>query len=427
QLKDVNAMSGIGLTTPLTLIALGFMLLVGIGTTASISIRLGEKRHDEAEQLLANGFTLALAAGFLLTLAGQLFLRPVLRLAGASPATLPYAVDYMQIILWGAVPNTIGFAMNHTIRGAGNPRRSASTQILGAGLNIVLDPILIFGLDMGVRGAALATVISQIVSAAWVLSYFTGSGSNLKLRPRLMRLKARAVGQILSIGLSPFAMQVAASLVSVFANRALRANGGDVAIGAMTVINSVTILFFMPILGINQGLQPILGYNYGAGSFNRVREAWRFGVLLASAIVAVGFAVVQLFPQAIIRIFIDDAGLVAVGTRGLRIFLAMLPLLGFQVISTVYFQSVGKPRVAIVASLLRQVIILLPLYLFLPGWLGLTGVWLASPIADFSSFAITAFLILREMRQLKKLSAGLPATAGHPPAAHSAGGPASGR
>ena len=333
----------------------------------------------------------------------------------------------MQIILWGAVPNTIGFAMNHTIRGAGNPRRSASTQILGAGLNIVLDPILIFGLDMGVRGAALATVISQIVSAAWVLSYFTGSGSNLKLRPRLMRLKARAVGQILSIGLSPFAMQVAASLVSVFANRALRANGGDVAIGAMTVINSVTILFFMPILGINQGLQPILGYNYGAGSFNRVREAWRFGVLLASAIVAGGFAVVQLFPQAIIRIFIDAAGLVAVGTRGLRIFLAKLPLLGFQVISTVYFQSVGKPRVAIVASLLRQVIILLPLYLFLPGWLGLTGVWLASPIADFSSFAITAFLILREMRQLKKLSAGLPATAGHPPAAHSAGGPASGR
>lgn len=427
QLKDVSAMSGIGLTTPLTMIALGFMLLVGIGTTASISIKLGEKHHDEAERILANGFTLALAAGALLTVTGQLFLEPVLRLAGASPATLPYASDYMRIVLWGAVPNTIGFAMNHTIRGAGNPRRSASTQILGAGLNIVLDPIFIFGLDLGVRGAALATVISQIVSAVWVLSYFAGAGSNLKLRPRLMRLKAKAVGQILSIGISPFAMQVAASLVSVFANRALRATGGDVAIGAMAVINSVTILFFMPVLGINQGLQPILGYNYGAGSFSRVREAWRFGVLVASAIVTCGFLAVQLFPQTIIRIFIDDAGLVAVGTRGLRIFLAMLPLLGFQVISTVYFQSVGKPRVAIVASLLRQVIILLPLYLVLPNRLGLTGVWLASPIADFTSFAITGVLILREMAQLKKKASGFPARADHPRAEHSAGGPASGR
>jgi hypothetical protein len=174
----------------------------------------------------------------------------------------------------------------------------------------------------------------------------------------------------------------------------------------MAVINSVTILFFMPVLGINQGLQPILGYNYGAGSFSRVREAWRFGVLVASAIVTCGFLAVQLFPQTIIRIFIDDAGLVTVGTRGLRIFLAMLPLLGFQVISTVYFQSVGKPRVAIVASLLRQVIILLPLYLVLPNRLGLTGVWLASPIADFTSFAITGVLILREMAQLKKKASG---------------------
>ena len=402
RLKDVNAMSGIGLTSPLMMITLGFMLLVGIGTTASISIRLGQKRHEDAEKLLGNGFTLSLIFGFLITLVGQLALKPILVVAGASPQTLPYAMTYLRMILWGVIPNTIGFAMNQTIRGAGNPRRSAMTQILGAGLNMILDPIFIFVLDLGVRGAAIATVISQVASAVWVMSYFLGKDSLVQLKTRWMRLQKSCVSQIISIGLSPFAMQVATSLVAVFANRALRATGGDVAIGAMTVINSVSILFLMPIFGINQGLQPIFGYNYGAARYDRVRAAWIYGIKLSTVIATTGFLAVQLFPATIIRLFIDDPGLIEVGTFGIRVFLSMLPLLGFQIISTVYFQSVGKPRIAIFAGLLRQVIILLPLYLVLPVLYGLPGVWFASPIADFCSFIITAILIGREMKLLKR-------------------------
>jgi putative MATE family efflux protein len=404
QLKDVNAMSGIGLTTPLMMVLLGVMLLVGIGTTASISIRLGEKKHAEAEKILANGFTLSVIFGSVITLVGLIALRPILVIAGASKDTLPYAWSYLRILLIGVIPNTVGFAMNQTIRGAGNPRRSALTQILGAALNMLLDPIFIFGLDLGVRGAAMATVISQVISAIWVMSYFIGKDSLIQLKIKWMRLQWAAVKQIISIGLSPFAMQVATSLVSVLANRALRDTGGDVAIGAMTVINSVAILFLMPIFGINQGLQPIFGYNYGAANYARVRAAWIFGIKLSTVIVMTGFLSVQLFPATIIRIFIDDPGLIEIGTFGIRVFLSMLPLLGFQIISTVYFQSVGKARVAIFASLLRQVIILLPLYLILPGIYGLSGIWFASPIADFCSFVITAVLISREMKKLKLMT-----------------------
>ena len=402
QLNQVDAMSGIGVTMPLSTIVLGFMLLVGIGTTSSISIRLGEQRKADAERLLANGLTLSLLAGALLTVVGLAFLKPILLTFGASPQTLPYARDYAQIILYGTMINTVGFAMNHTIRGGGNPRRSAATQLLGAGLNMILDPLLIFGFGMGVRGAAIATVISQAASAAWVMSYYFRQTGLIRLRLSLMPLHAASVRQILSIGISPFSLQIATSVVSVLANIALRDTGGDIAIGAMTVITSVSILFLMPLFGINQGLQPILGYNYGAGRFDRVRETWAFGVKLATAIVVFGFLIIQIFPATIIRLFIDDPELIRIGTFGIRVFLSMLPLLGFQIISTNYFQSIGKARIAVLTSLLRQVIILLPLYLILPGVFGLTGVWFASPAADLLSFMITGLLIAREMKRLPR-------------------------
>ena len=405
KLNNVDAMSGIGLTMPMSTIILGFMLLIGIGTTASISIRLGEKRHEDAEKLLGNGLTLSLVAGLVLTLAGYLFLGPILTAFGASSKTMPYARDYASIILLGTTFNTIGFAMNHTIRGGGNPRRSASTQLLGAILNMILDPLFIFGLDMGVRGAAIATIISQTISAIWVMSYYAGKGSPVRLRFSRMVLQWQSARDILSIGASPFLLQIAASGIMVLANRALRDTGGDVAIGAMTVINSISILFFMPIFGINQGMQPILGYNFGARQYDRVRETLAYGVKLATGFVFLGFLIVQIFPAAIIRLFINDPELVQVGTFGLRVFLSMLPLLGFQIVATNYFQSVGKARLAILGSMLRQVIILLPLYLVLPRWFGLSGVWFASPIADFLSFVIAVILISREMRHLPRTAA----------------------
>lgn len=403
QLNDVNAMSGIGLTAPFSNILLGFMMLVGIGATATISIRLGERRKADAEVVLANALTLCLLVGTSLSLIGLVFVRPIMVAFGASPATLPFAEDYIRIILMGNVFNTISFAMNHTIRGGGFPRRSAATQMLGAGLNVILDPLFIFGFGMGVKGAAIATIISQFVSMVWVLSFYYRGTGLIKLHRSNMRLQASTVRQIFSIGVSPFSMQIATSLVIVLANRALKAHGGDMAIGAMTVISSMTILIMMPVFGINQGLQPILGYNYGARHFERVKAAWLYGVQLATAIVVAGFLMIQVFPQVIIRIFIRNDELIQIGTTGIRLYLMMLPLLGFQVISTVYFSSVGKARVSLFLSMLRQVILLVPLYLILPEIFGLTGIWFANPIADLTSTVVTAWLILREMKDLNGL------------------------
>jgi len=384
-------------------LVLGFMQLVGVGATATISLKLGAKRHDEAEQVLANALTLCILIGSAIMAAGLIWLDPILVLLGGSPATLPYARDYLQIILLGNVFNTIGFALNHTIRGAGNPRRSASTQLLGATLNMVLDPVFILGFGWGVRGAAWATIISQFVSMIWVLSYFAGRGSQLRLKPARMMLEARAVRQILSIGIAPFTMQISMSLVTILANRMLKFHGGDAGIAVMTIVASMTILFLMPLFGINQGLQPILGYNYGAQNYQRVEAAWRVGVAMATGIVVLGFALVQLFPQAIIRLFSTDPEILDIGSQALRTYLIVLPFLGFQIISTIYFQSIGQARTAMFASLMRQVIFLVPLYLVLPHYLGLPGVWLASPIADGLSVVVTAVLIAREMRRLHQL------------------------
>ena len=403
QLHITAALSGVGLTLPMTNIFLAFMLMIGVGSTATISLKLGARRHQEAEHVLANALTLCLIVGTLVSVTGYVWLDSLLLLFGASPVTLTYARDYLSVILLGNSFNTIGFALNHTIRGAGNPRRSASTQLLGAGLNMVLDPLFILGFGWGVRGAAWATVISQIVSMTWVLSYFIGNKSPLHIHLKFMRLRLKSVPQILAIGISPFSMQISMSIVAILANRTLRTYGGDAAIGAMTIITSMAILTTMPLFGINQGMQPILGYNYGARNYARVRDTWKTGVLMATGIVLLGSVLIQGFPTAIIRLFSSDPEIIAIGVFGLRMYLLILPFLGFQIISTIYFQSIGHARTAMFANLMRQVIFLIPLYLILPRWLGLWGVWIASPVADSLAVVVTGLLIARELRRLRQL------------------------
>ncbi len=403
QLNDVNAMSGIGLTAPLSNILLALMMLGGLGATSLISIRLGERRNHDAEIVLGNAMTMSIVVGIGATLVALPFLDRILITFGASPATLPYALGYMRVILYGNVFNTISFAMNHTIRGGGFPRRAAASQLLGAGLNVILDPIFIFTFNLGVAGAAWATIISQFASALFVMSFYIRKKSVVELKLANMPLKADVVKQIAAIGISSFAMQIAASLVTVLANRALRFQGGDLAIGAMTVIQSLLIMVMMPIFGINQGLQPILGFNYGARNYERVQQAWRFGALFATSIAIVGFLGMQLFPNQIISAFIKDVELNRIGTEGIRIVMMMLPIIGFQVISTIYFTSIGKARISLLLSMLRQIIVLAPLYLILPPIFGITGVWMAMPIADLTATIITAVLITREMRLLRGL------------------------
>lgn len=403
KMKDVGqyALTGVGLNFPIMTVIMAFSMLAGIGAAATISIKLGERKKEDAEKILGNAFVLAIIFSIVLTVAGLLSVDKLLILFGASENTFGYAKDYIVIILLGTIFNVVAFALNHTIRAEGNPRRAASTMLIGAITNTILDPIFIFTFNMGVKGAALATIISQAVSAIWVIGYFIKGKSSLKLKPCNFKLKADIVKHIFSIGMSPFSMQIAASVVSITANKSLMTYGGDLAIGAMTVINSISTLFMMPIFGINQGYQPIVGFNYGAKSYKRVKDTYKYAVVAATCIVVTGFIVVQAFAPYLIKLFNDDPQLVAIGSQGIRIYLFMLPVVGFQVISTNYFQSIGKAKISMFFSLLRQVILLIPLYIILPKIFGsLTSIWFAGPIADGTASILTAFFIVRELRQL---------------------------
>ncbi len=404
HIKDVGgiAISGVGLTLPISTIIMAFGMLIGIGAGASTSIRLGQKKKDEAEHILGNAFVLISIISITITIVGILTVDKVLVAFGAAGDTFVYAKDYINIIFMGTIASSLGFGLNNLIRAEGNPKISMMTMLIGAILNTVLDPIFIFVFGMGVKGAAIATVISQIVSAIWVISYFLRGKSTLKLKKDNLKLDKYIVRTILAIGVAPFAMQIAASIVSVISNKALKNNGGDLAIGAMTIINSVALIFLMPMFGLNQGSQPIIGFNYGAKSYKRVKDALKYAITAATVVAVTGFLVIQLFPEGIVKLFNKDPELVKIGARGIRIYLFMLPVIGFQIISTNYFQAVGKAKMAMLLSMLRQVILLIPLLLTLPNIFGLNGVWMAGPISDGLSAIITGIFLYKEMGKLKE-------------------------
>ena len=398
------ALTGVGITMPIMTIILAFGMLVGIGTSARISLKLGEHKRDEAEQHLGNAFTLILLISILITVLGLTFMKPLLEIFGASQDTEIYASQYMQIIFIGTIFNMLSFGLNHSIRSDGNPKIAMFSMLIGAGTNILLDPIFIFALGLGVRGAAIATVISQIASTIWILYYFTKGKGSIKISRHNVKLKKGVIISIFSIGMGPFAMQIAQSLVQVLANNALKEYGGDLAIGAMTIISSISMIFMMPLFGLNQGSQPIIGYNYGAKKYHRVKDAVKIPVIVATLIVSVGWLLIQFAPELLIRAFSSDESLLAMAKIGLRTFLFMLPVLGFQTISSNYFQSIGQAKVSMFLSLLRQVILLIPCLIVLPrvGGLGLMGVWLAGPVADGLASIITGVVFFGSLRKLKE-------------------------
>lgn len=386
---------------PIMNIIMAFGMLIGIGAAATVSIKLGQQSKKEAEHILGNAFVLIIISSILVTTIGLMFLEPILKFLGASEQVLPLAKDFTTIILYGVILQNVGFGLNNIIRSEGNPKIAMITMLMGSILNTIFNPIFIFVLHLGIKGSALATIVSQSVCSVWVISYFMGKKSNLKLTKENMKLNMHIVNQIFSIGLSPFLMQAAASVINIVLNNDLAVCGGDKAIAAMGIINSVAMLILMPIFGINQGSQPIIGYNYGAKSFERVKKALKLAISAATSICIVGFALVQLFPKAIINVFSNaDLELINIGSNGIRIFLAMLPIIGFQIVSSNYFQAVGKAKISIFLSLSRQVIVLLPLLVILPRFLNLTGVWMAGPTADLISSFITALLLIRELRHL---------------------------
>lgn len=404
HIKDVGhiAITGVGLTLPITTMIMAFGMLVGIGSGAAMSIKLGKKKFKEAEKIVGNAFVLNVIISIAITILGLIFVGPLLKVLGSSGETFGYAKEYIDIIIMGTIFNSMAFSMNSLIRAEGNPKMAMITMLIGALINTILDPILIFTFNMGIKGAAIATVISQIVSATWVLSYFLGKKSTIKIKKRNMKLDKKVVSNIFSIGVAPFSMQIAASLVAITANKALKSNGGDLAIGAMAVINSVALIFLMPMFGLNQGSQPIIGFNYGAGNHKRVKDTLKTAVAVATIIAIIGFILIQAFPDKIIGFFNKDSEFLRIGTQGIKIYLFMMPVIGFQIVSSSYFQAVGKARLAMFLGMLRQVILLIPLLIILPNikGLGLIGVWLAGPISDVLASIITGILVVKEMKSL---------------------------
>lgn len=394
------ALSGIAISFPITLAIMAFGMLIGLGATAVISIRLGQQKREEAERIVGNAFILLLGISLTITLLGYLFMDPLLVSLGASSDVLPYARQYISVLLGGAVFQSIGFGMNNFIRAEGNPKIAMYTMILGAVLNTILNPIFIFGMHIGVAGSALATVISQFITAVWVMYYFLGNRALLKLRLRNFRLEWLLVKDMLTIGLSPFSMQLVGSFVTVFLNKSLAIYGGDLSIAAMGVITSIAMLIFMPIFGIGQGAQPILGYNYGARNYDRVKRTLKLSLIGATGVMSLGFLIVELFPIALMSLFSTDPELIHIGANGMRIYLLMLPLIGFQVTAVGYFQATGKPRKSLFLSLSRQLVFLVPMIWILPSFLGLMGVWLSSPVSDLASAVLTALWLLKDLKEL---------------------------
>lgn len=401
------AISGLTLTFPILLFMQAFGMLVGAGAATRVSIHLGRKANDMAENVLGNAFTLTFILSILTIVPCMLLMRPLLIAFGGSEQTIPYAEDYLYIAIPASLLASLSFSFNAVMRASGYPRKAMVTMMIGAIANVILDPIFIFVFDMGIQGAAIATVISMALSAAFVMAHFVRKDSLVRFHKEYFPLKGAIVWNILTIGISPFAMQLAGSLVNVVMNHSLKKYGGDLAIGASGILNSVGMLLVMLIIGIAQGMQPIVGYNYGAGLHKRALETLKLVIILSTVITGTGFVCSALFPQIIVKAFTNDAELVAISANGLRLTLFAFLVVGSQLSISQFFQSIGVAWKAMLLSLSRQCIFLIPAILLLPPFLGLDGVWLAGPFSDVLA-AVTAWLFLaHHVKNVKKQTMGL--------------------
>ena len=400
------AMTGIGLSLPFMMMLSAVSSLIGVGASALISIKLGENDKDEAKGLLGNAITLLIGLMLLMTLLGLIFKVPVLKAFGASEATMPFAVDYMTVILYGAVFQGIGTGLVNVVRAAGQPVKSMVIVLVGTLINIILDPLLIFTFDMGISGAAWATIIAQLVTSILVIQHFLSEKSQIKIELNKLRLRLVTIKSILSIGFAAFAMQLSSVAVSIISNNALKTYGGDVAIGAMTIINSVMVLFLMSAMGVTQGAAPIIGFNFGAKRLDRVKQVLKLELLTVSSICTITFILIQAFPVMLSSIFTSEPDLISKASTGMRLFLLMLPLISAQIVGASYFQAIGEAKKATFLGLLRQVLLLIPLLLILPDFFGLNGVWGAGALSDLISSLIAIASLKSAFNNLKKLENG---------------------
>lgn len=397
------AISGLALTFPMMNLAAAFGSLVGVGASTLVAMKLGQKDYAGANHVLGNVLALNVILGFLFMVVFLAFLDPVLIFFGGSEQTIPYAKDYMRIILYGNIITHMYLGLNAVLRSSGFPRMAMYTTLLSVVVNCVLNPIFIFSWGWGIKGAAWATVISQTISLLFQLVHFAKPQSLLHFQRGIYRLRGEIVRGILSIGLSPFLMNLCSCLIVILINRGLKEHGGDMAIGAYGIVNRIAFLFVMIIMGFNQGMQPIAGYNYGARLYPRVLQVTRLTMLCGVGVATLGFLLCEFMPEWIVRMFTTDADLIAKSVYGLRIVFAAFPLVGFQMVSTNFFLSIGMSKKAIFLSLTRQMLFLLPGLLILPPLLGTLGVWISMPISDTVAFLATAVLLQRQFKHFKAL------------------------
>lgn len=397
------ALTAVTIAFPIMTLLMAFGMLIGVGAATMVSIRLGEKRQDEAEHILGNALTLMIVLIFLTTVLAIYFLDNILiDFMGVTPEVYPYAYDFTFIILLGSVFQHVGFGLNNVIRAQGDPRTAMKTQIIAAFINIVLNYLLVFIIPMGVRGAAIATVLAQAVAAVWVMYYFTYGAGVLRYRWRYLPLDMKIVRSIFKIGVAPFLMQMGASAVMVVLNVRIQMFGGTTAVAAYGIINRVIMLMLMPVIGISQGAQPIIGFNYGARKFGRVLHTLALAIVSAVCVSLVGYLWAELFPETVILLFNDSANLIAVGVPGIRIYLALMPIVAYQIVATNYFQATGKPLYCIFFSLLRQLVVLIPMVYILSNYYGLYGIWFAGPISDLFSAVVTGICLHADITMTKK-------------------------
>lgn len=396
------ALTGLGITFPVIVIIAAFTSLFGMGGATLFSLARGKGEEDEAENILGNVFALLASSSVLLFVFCYLLREPILFLFGASEESFFYADEYLRIYLFGTVFSMLSTGLNGYINAQGFPRIGMFTTLIGAVINIILDPIFIFGLDMGIRGAALATVISQMLSALWVLRFLTGKKAILKLKKEKIKISASRTKQIMNLGIPGFVMQGTNSLVTIVCNNQLQSYGGDLYVGIMTVINSVREMISLPVMGISNGAQPVLGFNYGARKNDRVKEGIRFTAILGTVYTLVAWIIVMLIPEFLIGIFSDETETIVMGASMLNIYFFGFVFMAFQFAGQSTFQALGKAKQAIFFSLLRKAIIVVPLTLILPAiGFGVEGVYLAEPISNalggLACFFTMYFMIYRKL------------------------------
>jgi len=396
------AIGGLTIAFPIQMVIMAFAQMIGIGAASAISRSLGAKDIEKADYVAGNSFLCVIVLSSTIAAIGLIFTEPMLRLFGSTETILPYATDYITIILWGSIFFSFAMSSNNLIRAEGNAKVAMAAMLIGAILNMILDPIFIFIFKLGIKGAALATIISQFISFLYILKYLYSGKSSLKIKLHHLKPRMHIITEIFTVGFAAFARMVTGSIVAIIVNNSLRIFGGDIALIIIGILHRVIMFLFMPLFGVVQGMQPIVGFNYGAKKFDRVKEAIKLSLIITTTIVTFGWLIAELFPFAIIGVFTRDAEVIEKGSTIMRIILSMIPVIGIQIVGAALFQSLGKAVPSLILSLLRQVLLFIPLVIILPRvlGLGLLGIWIAYPAADILSVILTTLFLRSELKKM---------------------------